>query len=146
MTEKIDIAALRVSLAEYDPDAPRCTKKVTERRSYAPDYMRDDDPEWNNYQVTHYLPCCRPMDHPGECRNSRKILGWPGFKTLNALLDELEESRKMREAWVLSNGTSLLGSEDSEVMLFYSKLEAFTYRDKMGAVGFNPTKTFIKLP
>ena len=88
-----DLAALREQLAEYDPSAPRCSKKVAEHRNYAPDHMRDDDPEWSDFTVTTYAPCCRPAGHAGECRNSRRVMGWPGRSTLLALIDEVEHLR-----------------------------------------------------
>ena len=93
MSMPVDIEAVRSRLAEYDPDAPRCQKKVEERRNYAPDHIRDDDPEWEIYSTTMYSPCCRPEGHDGECRNSRRVLGWPGRATLIALLDEVEDLR-----------------------------------------------------
>ena len=89
----IDIEALRSRIAEYDPDAPRCQKKVEEHRNYAPDYLKPDDPEWEIYSTTTYSPCCRPDGHEGECRNSRRVLGWPGYATLVALLDEVKNLR-----------------------------------------------------
>lgn len=93
MSQPIDIEAIRARLAEYDPDAPRCTKTVAESRNYAPDSMDHNDPEWDTYTVTHHVPCCRPEGHDGKCRNSRRVLGWPGRATLIALLDEVEDLR-----------------------------------------------------
>lgn len=90
----VDTEAIRTRLAEYDPDATRCTKTVAENRNYAPDSMDRNDPEWDTYTVTHYVPCCRPEGHEGECRNSRRVMGWPGRATLIALLDEVESLRK----------------------------------------------------
>lgn len=88
-----DLAALRNQLAEYDPSAPRCSKKVAEHRNYAPSDMKEDDPEWSDFTVTTYAPCCRPAGHAGECRNSRRVMGWPGRSTLLALIDEVEHLR-----------------------------------------------------
>lgn len=88
---------LRRQLVEYDPSLPRCPRKVAEHRNYAPEYMRDDDPEWSDYTITTYTPCCRPTGHEGECRNSRRVMGWPGIKTLNALIDEVEQLRRLAE-------------------------------------------------
>lgn len=93
MSQPIDIEAIRARLSEYDPDAPRCTKTVAESRNYAPDNIIHDDPEWDTYTVTHHVPCCRPEGHDGKCRNSRRVLGWPGYATLVALLDEVEDLR-----------------------------------------------------
>jgi hypothetical protein len=90
----IDIEALRDRLAEYDPDAPRCTKTVAESRNYAPSHIHMDDPEWSEFTVTTHNPCCRPSGHDGECRNSRRVMGWPGRTTISALLDEVECLRK----------------------------------------------------
>lgn len=89
----VNTEAIRARLAEYDPDAPRCTKTVAESRNYAPDSMGQNDLEWDTYTVTHYVPCCRPKGHDGECRNSRRVLGWPGRATIIALLDEVEDLR-----------------------------------------------------
>lgn len=90
MSQPVDIEAIRAHLSEYDPDAPRCTKTVAKSRNYAPDH---NDPEWDTYTVTTYHPCCRPAGHEGECRNSRRVMGWPGRATLIALLDEVEDLR-----------------------------------------------------
>lgn len=84
---------LRRQLVEYDPSLPRCPRKVAEHRNYAPEHMRDDDPEWSDYTITTYTPCCRPAGHEGDCRNSRRVMGWPGRATLIALLDEVEDLR-----------------------------------------------------
>lgn len=103
MSQPVDIEAIRARLSEYDPSAPRCSKKVAEHRNYAPDYMRDDDPEWSDFTVTTYHPCCRPAGHEGECRNSRRVMGWPGRSTLLALIDEVEHLR----AEVAARGATL---------------------------------------
>ena len=89
----LDLDALRAKLAEYDPSAPRCSKKVAEHRNYAPDGMTSDDPAWGDYTVTLFAPCCRPAGHEGECRNSRRVMGWPGHNALSDLLDEVERLR-----------------------------------------------------
>ena len=89
----LDLAALREQLAEYDPSAPRCSKKVAEHRNYAPDGMAVEAPEWSDFTITTYTPCARPAGHEGECRNSRRVMGWPGRATLIALLDEVEHLR-----------------------------------------------------
>jgi hypothetical protein len=89
----LDLDALRAKLAEYDPSAPRCSKKVAEHRNYAPDGMTSDDPAWGDYTVTLFAPCCRPAGHEDECRNSRRVMGWPGHNALSDLLDEVERLR-----------------------------------------------------
>lgn len=81
----LDLKKLRKELAEYDPKAPRC-----EERLYVP--------------VTHYggygggggyyEKCCRPEGHDGPCRNTRKVLGWPGYSTLLALLNAAEQGQR----------------------------------------------------
>jgi hypothetical protein len=90
----LDLDALEARLAEYNPDAPRCQKKVEEHRNFAPSGMEPDDPAWDDYTVTHFAPCCRPEGHEGECRNSRRVLGWPGYATLKELLDEVRHLRR----------------------------------------------------
>ena len=90
----LDLEALEARLAEYDPGAPRCTKTAAESRNYAPDSMDQNDPEWDTYTVTHYVPCCRPEGHDGKCRSSRRVLGWPGYATLKELISEV---RRLRE-------------------------------------------------
>jgi len=89
----VSLDDLRRQLAEYDPSAPRCHRTYEVHRNYAPDDMTPDDPEWDNYTVTHHVPCCRPSGHEGECRNSRRVMGWPGLRTLTDLIDEVERSR-----------------------------------------------------
>jgi hypothetical protein len=89
----LDLDALEARLPEYNPDAPRCPKTVEEVRSYAPDHMEPDDPEYDDFKIVHRMPCCRPEGHEGECRNSRRVLGWPGYATLKELLAEVRTLR-----------------------------------------------------
>jgi hypothetical protein len=99
----IDLDALKAKLAEYDDARPRCPQKVARTVNHAPDFVAKDDPTRNDWNVTTYSPCCRPEGHEGDCRNSRLILGWPGFVTLSALVAEVERLRAerdhFREAW-----------------------------------------------
>lgn len=93
--DPIDIAALRARLREYDKTLPRCKGTVEEDRNYAPDFVSEEGrAEWN---MTFHHPCCRPEGHDGPCRNTRPVLGWPGFAVVTALLDEVERLRKHRE-------------------------------------------------
>jgi hypothetical protein len=82
----LDLVALRKQLAEYDPASPRCPKRITERR-------QDLTSNGDAVTVEGTIPCCRPVGHEGECRNSRRVMGWPGRSTLLALLDEVERLR-----------------------------------------------------
>lgn len=93
----VDLDALRRNLHEYDPSLPRCPKKIEEHRNYAPSTVEFNSPEWDNYTVTYHVPCCRPERHEGDCRNSRRVMGWPGMKTLNALIDEVEYLRRQTQ-------------------------------------------------
>ena len=89
----IDLDALKARLAEYDDARPRCQGKVARTINCAPDHLPSDDPTYHEYIITTYSPCCRPEGHAGECRNSRLILGWPGFVTVSALVAEVEHLR-----------------------------------------------------
>ena len=86
----IDIEALKAKLAEYDDARPRCPQKVARTVNCAPDYLTTKHAEYHDYDLTTYAPCCRPEGHEGECRNSRLILGWPGYVTITALVAEVE--------------------------------------------------------
>ena len=90
----LDLEALEARLAEYDPDIPRCPQKVAESRNYAPSHITTNDPEWDNYTLVQYTPCSRHAGHEGPCRNSRRVLGWPGYATLKELISEV---RRLRE-------------------------------------------------
>ena len=86
-----DLLTLRARLQEYDPALPKCREVVVEERDFSPDYASEEgQAEW---QMTFRHPCCRPEGHEGPCRNTRLILGWPGFSALTALLDEIERLR-----------------------------------------------------
>ena len=92
----IDLATLKARLAEYDDARPRCQGKVTRTINCAPDWLLSDDTIYSEYLITTYSPCCRPEGHADECRNSRLILGWPGFVTMSALIAEVERLRAER--------------------------------------------------
>ena len=94
----VDLDAIKAKLAEYDDSAPKCPKKVERRSNFAPDYVLPEHPDYHDYDMTLYSPCCRPEGHEGECRNSRLILGWPGFETVTALVCEIEHLRGERAA------------------------------------------------
>jgi hypothetical protein len=89
MSHSLDLDALEARLPEYNPDAPRCQKKVEEARHYAPSGMEPDDPEYDDFKVVQKVPCCRPEGHEEECRSTRRVLGWPGYATLKGLLAEV---------------------------------------------------------
>lgn len=91
MTEPLDISALRAKLRVYDQTLPRCTKVITRVSNHAPDYVAEEErAEWD---MRLSYPCSELEGHEGPCREGRAILGWPGFKTLTALLDEVERLR-----------------------------------------------------
>jgi hypothetical protein len=91
MITSLDIAALRARLREYDPALPRCKQRITRVQNCAPDFVPEEErAEWD--MVT-YVPCCRPEGHEGVCRNTRLVLGFPGYDTLTALLAEVERLR-----------------------------------------------------
>jgi hypothetical protein len=90
----VDTAALRARLREYDPSVPRCHLPIEERRNFAPELT--PEAEVADWDMVHRVPCCRPKGHEGECRNARRVIGWPGYATLASLLDEVEELRVWR--------------------------------------------------
>jgi hypothetical protein len=92
----IDLDALKARLAEYDDARPRCQGKVARTINCAPDWFPSDGTIYSEYLITTYSPCCRPEGHADECRNSRLILGWPGFVTVSALIAEVERLRAER--------------------------------------------------
>ena len=102
----IDLDALKARLAEYDDARPRCQGKVARTINCAPDWLPSDDTIYSEYLITTYSPCCRPEGHADECRNSRLILGWPGYATLKALVAEVadlrNENHKLRDVldWI----------------------------------------------
>ena len=91
----VDLDALKARLAEYDDTLPRCLKPVLSVVT---------PPNVN--------PCCLPLGHADECRNSRHILGWPGLATLRALIAEVENLRAHRE---LCTANLLKGYEAGKV-------------------------------
>jgi hypothetical protein len=102
----IDLEAIKSQLSEYDDAQPRCPQKVARTINCAPDYLTTKHTEYHDYDLTTYSPCCRPEGHEGECRNARPVLGWPGFVTVSALVEEVEQLRsenlKLRDVleWV----------------------------------------------
>jgi len=109
----IDLDALKARLAEYDDARPRCQGKVARTINCAPDWLPFDDPTYWDYVITTYSPCCRPEGHADACRNSRVILGWPGFVTMSALVAEVEHLREenadlrmQRDEHLIDNGNA----------------------------------------
>lgn len=91
MSTNLDIAALRAKLRVYDQSLPRCQKRIVRVSNHAPDYVAEEDRgEWE-MRLTY--PCGELEGHEGQCREGRAILGWPGFATLTALLDDVERLR-----------------------------------------------------
>ena len=91
MTEPLDIPALRAKLRVYDQTLPRCKKVITRLSNHAPDHVAEE--ERGEWDMRLSYPCSELEGHEGQCREGRAILGWPGFKTLTALLDEVERLR-----------------------------------------------------
>jgi hypothetical protein len=91
----IDLDALEARLREYDPDAPKCPRKVEELVRDRPDYAADDE---EHYTIRLQHPCCRPEGHEGECRNRRRVLGWPGYRVLVELVAEVRRLRALESA------------------------------------------------
>jgi hypothetical protein len=117
----IDLEALKAKLAEYDDALPRCPQKVARTGNCAPDGLRSFDPTYHDYDLTTYSPCCRPEGHEGECRNSRLILGWPGFVTVTALVAEVEILRQ--EARIRNNINDGLAAEVRKLRADNAELE-----------------------
>ena len=91
MSTPIDTAALRAKLRVYDQSLPRCQKRIVRVSNHAPDYVAEEErAEWE-MRLTY--PCGELDGHEGQCREGRAILGWPGFKTMTALLDEVDRLR-----------------------------------------------------
>jgi Fe-S cluster assembly iron-binding protein IscA len=84
----IDIVALRAKLREYDQTLPRCTKRIVRVSNHAPDYVSEE--ERGEWEMRLSYPCSDLEGHEGQCREGRAVLGWPGFATLTALLDEAQ--------------------------------------------------------
>ena len=91
MSTNLDIAALRAKLRVYDQSLPRCQKRIVRVSNHAPDYVSEE--ERGDWEMRLTYPCGELEGHEGQCREGRAILGWPGFKTLTALLDEVERLR-----------------------------------------------------
>jgi hypothetical protein len=98
MQTPLDLDALKARLSEYDDTLPRCLKKVARKSNFAPDPLTSKDEAYHDYDFTTHSPCIRPEGHADECRNSRFILGWPGYDTLRSLIAEVENLRAHREA------------------------------------------------
>lgn len=91
----IDTAALRAKLRVYDQTLPRCTKRIVRVSNHAPDYIAEG--ERGEWEMRLTYPCGELEGHDGPCREGRAILGWPGFATLTALLDEVDWLRAKLE-------------------------------------------------
>jgi hypothetical protein len=117
----IDLEALKAKLAEYDPNAPKCPNKIARFKNDAPDYITPQHAAYHDYDWMRYDPCCRPEGHDGECRNSRLILGWPGFVTVSALVAEVEILRQ--EARIRNNINDGLASEMMRLRAEKAELE-----------------------
>ena len=129
MTEPLDISALRAKLRVYDQTLPRCTKVITRVSNHAPDYVAAEErAEWD---MRLSYPCSELEGHEGPCREGRAILGWPGFKTLTALLDEVEWLRaevERTEHLRSSLDTALMVERERERAVV---LDYLTYRIEM---------------
>ena len=123
----IDLDALKARLAEYDDARPRCQGKVARTINCAPDWLPSDDTIYSEYLITTYSPCCRPEGHAGECRNSRLILGWPGFVTVSALVAEVEHLReKNADLRVMVDGLETAAHEERAAVVAWLREAAYT--------------------
>ena len=89
----LDIQALKAKLREYDKSLPMCPKTIEKKLDWSPDWCQEGHPDWESYQHTQSTPCCRPAAHEGECRNTRPVLGWPGYDVLKELIESYEVGR-----------------------------------------------------
>ena len=121
----LDLDALEARLVEYDTDAPRCQQTVEEVRHYAPSGMGPDDPEYDVFRIVLRMQCCCPEGHEGECRSTRRMLGWPGYATLKELLAEVRRLR--RENTVLEAKLDACGQ--ANLGLTYLAREVIAERD-----------------
>jgi len=119
----IDLDAIKAKLAEYDDARPRCPQKVARTVNCAPDGLRSSDPTYHDYDMTTYSPCCRPAGHEGECRNSRLILGWPGFVTVTALVTEVERLR-----YLLRMATGIRPRDVAEATVFSQRGDLYSHK------------------
>ena len=112
----IDLESLKSHLAEYDPNAPKCLQRVLRHSNYAPDHISSLDSTYHDYDMVTHSPCCRPEGHEGECRNSRSVMGWPGFATVSALLAEIERLQGEAERERAAIVAWLRGSDDDMIL------------------------------
>jgi hypothetical protein len=87
----LDIQALKTKLREYDTSLPKCPKRIVVVRFDGPDGVLPGPHGWSSLQSTEHRPCCLPEGHDGECRNSRLVLGWPGYEVLKELIEIAEK-------------------------------------------------------
>ncbi len=80
----LDFDKLREKLREYDRNVPRCP------------ITRQKEVNWGDFVGYETRTCCRPEGHEGECRNSRLVLGWPGFTAIQELIRLAEIATKMQ--------------------------------------------------
>jgi hypothetical protein len=100
----IDLEDLKAKLTEYDPAASKCQLQIARFVNYATDHITSLNAEYHDYDVTTYVPCCRPEGHEGECRNARQVMGWPGFQTVSQLIAEVERLREVNDGYLLEIG------------------------------------------
>ena len=124
-----DLLALRARLQEYDPALPKCREVVVEERDFSPDYASEEgQAEW---QMTFRHPCCRPEGHEGPCRNTRLILGWPGFSALTALLDEIERLRAINtDLRFMVDGLETAAHEERAAVVAYLNATSLRLEEK----------------
>ena len=89
----VDTKELRKRLRRYDKSAPRCGGTSLRRTSWAPDWVNAQDPEAEEFSVTLTSPCALPEGHDGPCSSIRPVLSWPGYDTINSMLDEIDSLR-----------------------------------------------------
>ena len=114
MSTNFDTAALRAKLRVYDQTLPRCQKRIVRVSNHAPDYVAEE--ERGEWEMRLTYPCGELEGHEGQCREGRAILGWPGFATLTALLDEVERLRANADL-AAARLTTLLDAERENTAL-----------------------------
>ena len=77
----VDLDKLRAELAGFAPGAQRCKLKI-------------ETADYNGYVSFRYYACQLIEGHAGPCSAfEQRVLLWPGYETMRALVDELATYR-----------------------------------------------------